>query len=233
MKALVYHGPGRRFFQDRPRPVIKAPTDAIVKVTNATISGSDLRARGNAPRIARGRILGHEGTGIIERVGDRVSNFRVGDCVLISGLTLCGTCAQCKKGDHAHCKNGGWKLGNAIDGTYAEYVRVPFADHSLFPLPGAGGRDTNGPWIDNFPEGFMRSVFHGTDERTDSAPIIYGGSVGMGPLLAVMQYYRTVVHPTLHTNGNRHAEARQRAPRNTRRSFGKQLQHYIEPAIKK
>jgi alcohol dehydrogenase len=234
MKALVYHGPGRRFFQDRPRPVIKAPTDAIVKVTNATISGSDLRAtRGHAPRIARGRILGHEGTGIIERVGDRVSNFRVGDCVLISGLTLCGTCTHCKNGDHVHCKNGGWILGDAIDGTYAEYVRVPFADHSLFSVPGAGDRNTGGPWIDNFPEGFMRGVFRGTDERTDTAPIVFGGPVGMGPLLAVMQYYRTVVHPTLHSNGNRHPEARQRAPRNTRKSFGKQHLHYFEPAIKR
>lgn len=230
MKALVYHGAGKRFFEEKPRPVIKAPTDAIVKVTNATVTGSDLRAtRGDASRIARGRILGHEGTGIIERVGDRVSNFRVGDCVLISCLTLCGTCAHCKNGDQTRCKKGGWLLGNAIDGTYAEYVRVPFADHSLFLVPGAGTRNTNGPWIDNFPEGFMRGVFHGPDERADTAPIVFGGSVGMGPLLAVMQYYRTVVHPTLGTHGNRHPEVRQRPHRITRRLFGRQPRQYIEP----
>jgi len=230
MKALVYHGPGKRFFQNRPRPIIKAPTDAIVRVTNATVSGSDLRAtRGHAPRIAHGRILGHEGTGIIERVGDRVANFQVGDCVLISCLTQCGTCAHCKNGDQARCKKGGWLLGTAIDGTYAEYVRVPFADHSLFLVSGAGTRNADGPWIDNFPEGFMRSVFHGSDERTDTAPIVFGGSVGMGPLLAVMQYYRTVVHPTLGTNGNRHPEARHRPHRITRRLFGRQPRQYIEP----
>ena len=87
-------------------------------------------------------------------------------------------------------------LGNSIDGTYAEYVRVPFADHSLFSVPGAGADNTGGPWTDNFPEGFMRDVFHGPDERPDAAPIVLGGSVGMGPLLAVMQYYRTVVRPS-------------------------------------
>ena len=197
MKALVYRGPGKRCLEDRPRPVVEAPTDAIVKVTNATISGSVLRAtRADAPRIARGRIVGHEGTGIIERVGDSVSKFRVGDCVLISFLTLCGTCERCKQGDHAGCENGGWMLGNSIDGTYAEYVRVPFADHSLFSVPGAVANNTGGPWTDNFPEWFMRGVSHGPDEQADTAPIIFGGSVGMGPLLAVMQYYRTVVRPS-------------------------------------
>jgi alcohol dehydrogenase len=88
-------------------------------------------------------------------------------------------------------------LGNAIDGTYAEYVRVPFADHSLFPVPGAGADNASGPWTDNFPEGLMRGVFQGPDERADNAPIVLGGSVGMGPLLAVMEYYRTVVRPTI------------------------------------
>ena len=193
MKALVYRGPGKRSLEDRPRPVVEAPTDAIVKVTNATISGSLLCAA-DAPRIARGRILGHEGTGIIERVGDSVSKFHVGDCVLISFLTLCGTCKRCQQGDG--CENGGWMLGNSIDGTYAEYVRVPFADHSLFSVPGANANYTGEPWTDNFPEWFMRGAYYGPDEQADTAPIVFGGSVGMGPLLAVMQYYRTVVRPS-------------------------------------
>lgn len=230
MKALVYHSSGKHVFENRPAPVIEEPTDAIVRVTNATISGSDVCAmRGDGSPVARGRILGHEGTGIIERVGDGVFKFRVGDCVLISCLTLCGTCARCESGDHTHCENGGWILGNAIDGTHAEYVRVPFADHSLFPVTGADDSNAGGPWIDNFPGGFMRGVFHGPDERTDTESILFGGSVGMGPLLAVMQYYRTVVRPISRTNGNRNPEARERAPRNARKSLGNQLLHYFAP----
>lgn len=229
MKALVYHGPGKRRFEDRPQPVIQAPTDAIVKVRSATICGSDLRAMmGGAPAIARGRILGHEGDGVIERIGDRVSNFRVGDHVLISYLTSCGTCAHCEHGEHARCENGGWILGNAIDGTYAEYVRVPFADHSLFPVTGAGD-NTDWPWIDGAARGFMRDSFHGPDEPTDTEPIVFGGSVGMGSLLAVMQYHRTVVHPILHSNGDHHRETRERAPRTTRESIAFQLLHYFAP----
>ncbi len=230
MKALVYRGPGKRVFEDRPRPVIRAATDAIVKVTNATISGSDLRSmKGGAAPISRGRILGHEGTGIIERVGDDVSNFRAGDCVLISCLTSCGTCAHCEHREHARCENGGMILGNTIDGTYAEYVRVPFADQSLFFVPGAGDGNTGGPWIDNFRGGFMRGTVHGPDERSDTEPIVFGGSVGMGPLLAVMQYQRTVVRPMLHSNGSRQRETRERAPRTFRVSLANQLLHYFTP----
>ena len=210
MRALVYHGAGRSSFEDCPRPVIGVSTDVVVKVTNTTICGSDLRTmRGDGP-VTRGRILGSEGTGIIERVGDNVSDFRVGDCVLISGLTRCGRCTHCKNGEAARCENGGWMLGQAIDGTCAEYVRVPFADHSLFLVPGAGDHNTDGPWTDNFPGGLTSGVFYGPDERMDTAPIIFGGSVGMGPLLAVMQYYRTVVRPILHTNGQRHPDAQAR-----------------------
>jgi len=228
MKALVYRGPGKRIFEDRPRPVIEAATDAIVKVTNATICGSDLGAmRGDTPHVARGRILGHEGTGVIERVGDCVFNFRVGDCVLISCLTSCGICAHCKRGENSRCDRGGLLLGNAIDGTYAEYVRVPFADHSLYSVPGVGVDRRDGPWIDNFPGGSTRGVFNGPDERTDTAPIVFGGSVGMDPLLAVMQYYRTVVRPISRTHGNSRTEARERAPRNIRKSFGSRLHSFV------
>jgi alcohol dehydrogenase len=201
MKALVYRGPGRRLFEPKPLPAIVAATDAIVRVTNATVCGSDLRAtRNGAAPVSHGRILGHEGTGIIERVGDGVTNFRVGDCVLISCLTSCGTCAYCSRGERERCENGGFLLGNAIDGTYAEYVRVPFADNSLFPVPGAGHDHSDGPRIDNFPEGFIRDVLRGPDEVTDTETVVYGGSVGMGALLAVMEYNRTVVHPALRSN---------------------------------
>jgi alcohol dehydrogenase len=181
-----------------------APTDAIVRVTSATICGSDPNAmKGHAPRVARGRILGYEGVGIIERVGDDVSSFSVGDFVLISCLTYCGMCPNCTKGERLGCENGGWLLGNAIDGTHAEYVRVPFADHGLFPLAITVGDNADGPWNDNSAGGFMGGVFHGPDEPADTSSIVLGGSVGMGPLLAVMQYRRTVFHPILYAEGHR------------------------------
>ena len=132
MKALVYHGAGKRELEDVPKPVIKAATDAIVKISKTTICGTDLHIlNGDVPTVAQGRILGHEGIGIIEQVGASVSNFGVGDHVLISCITSCGRCTNCKKGMYSHCENGGgWILGNLIDGTQAEYVRIPFADNS-------------------------------------------------------------------------------------------------------
>jgi alcohol dehydrogenase len=82
--------------------------------------------KGDVPTVTDGRILGHEGVGIIEQVGGSVSNFSVGAHVLISCITSCGRCANCKKGMYSHCENGGgWILGNLIDGTQAEYVRIP------------------------------------------------------------------------------------------------------------
>jgi alcohol dehydrogenase len=103
------------------------------------------------------------------------------------------------------CRLGGWMLGSKIDGTCADYVRVPFADHSLISTGGAGERDTDGPWIENIPEGFRRGSFHGPDEPTDTSSIVFGGSVGIDPLLTVMQYYRTVVRPALDVDRNRQA----------------------------
>lgn len=230
MKALVYRGPGKRTYEDRPRPAIKVSTDAIVRVTNATICGTDLRAMGgDMPRIARGRILGNEGTGIIERVGDRVANFEVGNFVLISCLTSCGTCAQCQQGQPMSCLNGGWILGSRIDGTYADYVRVPFADHSLISIADAADGTSEGPWIDNFPEGFKRGVVQGPDEPADTAAVVFGGSVGMGPLLTVMQYYRTVVHPILGTNAGHLPTARGPEIRNRRKPLHRQLLHHFAP----
>ena len=137
MKALVYHGPGQRAWEDKPRPAIQEPGDAIVRITTSTICGTDLHIlKGDVPSVTDGRILGHEGIGIVEEVGSGVSSVRRGDRVLISCITSCGTCDFCRKGMYSHCRSGGWILGNTIDGTQAEYVRIPHADTSLYRPPG-------------------------------------------------------------------------------------------------
>ena len=135
MKALVYKGPGIRVLDDKPKPAILKATDAIVRITTTTICGTDLHLlKGDLPTVTNGRILGHEGVGIIEEVGENVLNFHKGDKVLISCITSCGRCNYCRKGMLSHCITGGWILGNQIDGTQAQYVRIPYADNSLYVL---------------------------------------------------------------------------------------------------
>ncbi|WP_175936505.1 alcohol dehydrogenase catalytic domain-containing protein, partial [Burkholderia cepacia] len=123
MKALVYHGPGRKTLEERPMPELQSPTDAIVRVTRTTICGTDLHIlKGDVPTCEPGRILGHEGVGIVEQVGAAVDSLKPGDHVLISCISSCGRCEYCRRGLYSHCTTGGWILGNRIDGTQAEYV---------------------------------------------------------------------------------------------------------------
>src|ERR1700748_2927850 len=111
MKALVYHGPGKKSWEDKPKPGIIKPTDAIVKILKTTICGTDLHImKGDVPEVTDGRIIGHEGVGIVEEVGSGVSNFKKGDHVLISCITSCSKCEYCKKGMYSHCADGGWIL---------------------------------------------------------------------------------------------------------------------------
>jgi len=136
MKALVYHGAGKQSWEEKPRPTIQEPTDAIVRISKTTICGTDLHImKGDVPTVTDGRILGHEGVGIIEETGNGVTNFKKGDHVLISCITSCGKCEYCKRGMYSHCINGGWILGNLVNGKKAEYVRIPCADNSLYPIP--------------------------------------------------------------------------------------------------
>ena len=117
MKALVYHGPGKRNWEEKPKPTIKNPTDAIIRITKTTICGTDLHImKGDVPEVIDGLILGHEGVGVVEEIGPGVSNFKVGNKVLISCITSCGMCEACKKGMYSHCETGGWILGHLIDG---------------------------------------------------------------------------------------------------------------------
>ena len=136
MKALVYQALGKKALEERPKPQIAAPTDAIVKISKTTICGTDLHIiKGDVATCQPGRILGHEGVGIVDEVGSAVTVFKPGDHVLISCVSACGKCEYCRKQMYSHCTTGGWILGNSIDGTQAEFVRIPHADNSLYPIP--------------------------------------------------------------------------------------------------
>jgi alcohol dehydrogenase len=189
MKALVYHGPGKKALEDKPKPTLKDATDAIVKVTKTTICGTDLHIlKGDVPAVTDGRILGHEGVGVIEEVGAGVSNFKKGDRVLISCITSCGKCEACKKGMYSHCANGGWILGHLIDGTQAEYVRIPHADTSLYHVPKGVDEDALVMLSDIFPTGFECGVLNGAVKPGDSVAIVGGGPVGLAALLTAQFY---------------------------------------------
>jgi alcohol dehydrogenase len=184
MKALVYRGPGKKALEDHPKPDISAPTDAIVRITKTTICGTDLHIlKGDLPTCLPGRILGHEGVGVIDKVGSAVTAFRPGDRVLISCVSACGKCLYCRKQMYSHCAGGGWILGNTIDGTQAEFVRTPFADTSLYPIPDGADEEALVMLSDILPTGFECGVLNGKVEPGSIVAIVGAGPVGMAALL--------------------------------------------------
>ncbi len=189
MKALVYLGPGKRAWQDRPRPVIAAPSDAIVRITTTTICGTDLHIiKGDVPTAQSGLVLGHEGVGVIEEVGSSVLNFQKGDKVIISCITSCGRCSFCRKSMYSHCTTGGWILGHKIDGTQAEYVRIPHADNSLHALPAKADEETATMLSDILPTGLECGVLNGKVKPGDVVAIVGVGPVGLSALLTAQLY---------------------------------------------
>ena len=190
MKALVYHGPGKRQLENKPKPLIEAATDAIVKISKTTICGTDLHIlKGDVSTVTAGRTLGHEGVGVIDQIGANVSNFAVGEHVLISCITSCGKCSNCKKGMYSHCESGGgWILGNLIDGTQAEYVRIPFADNSLYPIPPGADEEALVMLSDILPTGFECGVVNGQVKPGDTVAIVGGGPIGLATLLTAQFY---------------------------------------------
>lgn len=189
MKALVYHGPGKKAWEDKPKPIIVESTDAIVKILKTTICGTDLHImKGDLPTVTDGRIIGHEGVGIIEEAGDSVSNFKKGDHVLISCITSCGKCEYCKKAMYSHCEDGGWILGNLIDGTQAEYVRIPYADNSLYPIPKGADEEALVMLSDILPTGFELGVLKGNVKPGNTIAIVGAGPIGMAALLTAQFY---------------------------------------------
>ena len=194
MKALVYHGPGKKSWDEKPKPVIIETTDAVVKILKTTICGTDLHImKGDVPTVTEGRIIGHEGVGIIEETGSSVSNFKVGDHVLISCITSCGKCDFCKKAMYSHCEKGGWILGNLIDGTQAEYVRIPFADNSLYAIPASVDEEGLVMLSDILPTGFECGVLNGQVKPGDAIAIVGAGPVGLAALLTAQFYTPSVI----------------------------------------
>lgn len=189
MKALVYHGPGRRNWEAAPRPVILEQTDAIVRITTSTICGTDLHIlKGDLPAVTDGRILGHEGVGIIEEVGSAVTEFKVGEKVIVSCITSCLKCDNCRRGMPSHCRHGGWILGHLIDGTQAEYTRIPHADGSLHHAPDGGDDEAMVMLSDILPTGFECGVLNGQVKPGDSVAIVGAGPIGLAALLTAQFY---------------------------------------------
>lgn len=181
MKALVYHGPGRRSWEDVDRPQLTAPGDAIVRVDAVTICGTDLRIlNGDVPETTPGRVLGHEAVGTVEEIGAGVQNIRVGDRVLVSCISGCGRCNYCRDNTYGQCTGGGgWILGHLIDGTQAEYVRAPFADTSLYALPESVTDEAALMLADILPTSYEVGVLNGNVRPGDTVVVVGSGRSGL------------------------------------------------------
>lgn len=186
MKALVYHAPGEKSWQDMAEPQIQKPTDAIVRIDTTTICGTDLHImKGDVPAVTPGRILGHEGVGEIVELGSDVTQFAVGDKVIISCIKSCGRCSFCQQGIFAHCLGNegasgiGWVFGHLIDGTQAEFVRVPYAETSLYKVPDTVSNAQGVMLSDILPTGFEIGVQYGGVKPGDVVAVVGAGPVGL------------------------------------------------------
>ncbi|MFF7452439.1 MULTISPECIES: alcohol dehydrogenase catalytic domain-containing protein [unclassified Streptomyces] len=190
MKGFVFHGPGQSAWQGVPDPGIKDPTDAIVRVDAVTICGTDLHIlKGDVPEVRPGTVLGHEAVGEIVETGSDVRTVRPGDRVLVSCITACGRCRFCREGAYGQCQGGGgWILGHRIDGTQAEYVRVPYADLSVHPLPAAVSSEDAVLLADIFPTGYEVGVLNGRVRPGDTVAVVGAGPVGLAAIATARLY---------------------------------------------
>ncbi|MGC1182351.1 zinc-dependent alcohol dehydrogenase family protein [Legionella sp.] len=193
MKALIYQGKGKKMVEERPKPTIQYQSDAIVKVNKTTICGTDLHIlKGDVSTCTPGRILGHEGIGTVEQIGKNVSSLSEGDQVLISCISACSKCENCKRGMYSHCADGGWMLGNTIDGTQAEYVRIHHADTSLYKIPNI----TDDAFVmlsDILPTGFECGVLNGKIQPGSTVAIVGAGPIGLAVLLTAQLYSPSLI----------------------------------------
>ncbi|MGD0242980.1 MAG: zinc-dependent alcohol dehydrogenase family protein [Streptosporangiaceae bacterium] len=187
MKALVYHGPGQKAWQDVPDATIKEPTDVVVRVDTTTICGTDLHIlQGDVAAVTPGRILGHEAVGTVAEVGDAVKGFSAGDRVLVSCITKCGRCEYCQRNMPSHCQTVGgigWIFGHLIDGTQAEMVRVPYADTSLYALPENVTNEQAIFLSDSLPTGYEVGVLAGRVRPGDTVAVVGSGAVGLAAIM--------------------------------------------------
>ncbi|KAJ2905982.1 hypothetical protein MKZ38_003465 [Zalerion maritima] len=189
MKALVYQGVNKIALAEKPKPALKAPSDAVIKVTKTTICGTDLHIKkGDVPTCVPGTILGHEAVGVVDDAGDGVKSFKKGDHVLISCICSCATCEYCRKGMYSHCTTGGWILGNTIDGTQAEYVRIPHADSSLYRVPEGVDESALVMLSDIYPTGLECGVINSRVSPGSTVAIVGAGPVGLAALITAQMY---------------------------------------------
>ncbi|MGW6740017.1 zinc-dependent alcohol dehydrogenase family protein [Streptomyces sp. NPDC055025] len=181
MKALVFHGPGRSSWDEVPEPSVKDGADVIVRVDSVTICGTDLHIlKGDLPEVVPGTVLGHEAVGEVVETGGDVRTVRPGDRVLVSCVSACGRCRFCREARYGQCLGGGgWVLGHLIDGTQAEYVRVPFADLSVHPLPGALDSQDAVLLADIFPTAYEVGVLNGRVRPGDTVVVVGAGPIGL------------------------------------------------------
>jgi alcohol dehydrogenase len=195
MKALVYGGPGKKEWRDVPPPRIQHPTDAVVRIETTTICGTDLHIlKGDVPAVAPGRVLGHEGVGVVVEVGSAVTTLAPGDRVVISCIKSCGRCRFCRVGLFAHCLGPegavgiGWVLGHLIDGTQAELVRVPYAETSVHALPASVTSAQAVMLSDILPTGFEIGVQYGATKPGDVVAVVGAGPIGLAVMMTAGLY---------------------------------------------
>lgn len=210
MLALVYGGAHKRALEVRPRPQIKEPTDAIVRMHLTTLCGTDLHIlTGDVPEVPLGLILGHEGVGVVEEVGSACTQMKKGDRVIVSCISSCGRCPACKKAMYSHCSGGGgWLLGHTIDGTQAGFVRVPCADTSLHLVPAGVSEEGLVMLSDILPTALEVGVLNGKVAPGDSVCVVGCGPIGLAAMLTA-QLYTPAMLIAVDIDANRLAKAKE------------------------
>ncbi len=190
MKALVYHGPGQRGWDEVPDPTIIDPTDIVVRIDTSTICGSDLHIlKGDVPETPPGTVLGHEAVGTVQEIGAGVATVAVGDRILLSCISSCGRCRYCKEARYGQCVGGGgWIFGHLIDGLQAEYARVPFADNSVFKVPESLTDEQVLFLADILPTAYEVGVLNAKITPGDVVAIVGAGPIGLAAMLTAQLY---------------------------------------------